>query len=45
MSDSSNDTDEMMVYIGEIRLFAGPFVPVGWAECDGATLPIRASSL
>lgn len=27
-------------YIGEIRLFAGNFAPVGWAFCDGATLPI-----
>lgn len=27
-------------YIGEIRLFAGNFAPVGWAPCDGRTLPI-----
>lgn len=27
-------------YIGEIRLFAGNFAPVGWAFCDGQTLPI-----
>lgn len=27
-------------YIGEIRLFAGNFAPVGWAFCDGALLPI-----
>jgi len=23
-------------YIGEIRMFAGSFAPVGWAFCDGA---------
>lgn len=28
-------------YIGEIRLFAGYFAPVGWAICDGATLSIQ----
>src|SRR5437588_9179576 len=27
-------------YIGEIRIFAGTFNPVGWAFCDGALLPI-----
>jgi microcystin-dependent protein len=27
-------------YIGEIRLFAGNFAPVGWLFCDGTTLPI-----
>lgn len=27
-------------YIGEIRLFAGGFVPAGWALCDGSLLPI-----
>src|ERR1051326_1475358 len=27
-------------YIGEIRLFAGNFAPVGWLFCDGSTLPI-----
>jgi len=25
-----------MPYIGEIRMFAGNFAPVGWAMCDGA---------
>ena len=28
-------------YIGEIRLFPYNFVPVGWAKCDGAVLPIE----
>lgn len=27
-------------YIGEIRIFAGTFNPVGWAFCDGALMPI-----
>jgi len=29
-------------YIGEIRLFAGSFAPVGWAFCNGALLPIAS---
>jgi microcystin-dependent protein len=27
-------------YIGEIRMFASTFAPVGWAMCDGSLLPI-----
>jgi len=27
-------------FIGQIQLFAYNFVPMGWALCDGATLPI-----
>ena len=27
-------------YLGDIRLFAGVFVPQGWAACDGQLLPI-----
>ena len=27
-------------FIGEIRMFAGNFAPVGWAFCDGALIPI-----
>jgi microcystin-dependent protein len=27
-------------YVGEIRLFAGNFAPVGWAFCQGQLLPI-----
>jgi microcystin-dependent protein len=27
-------------YVGEIRVFAGNFAPVGWAFCDGALLAI-----
>jgi microcystin-dependent protein len=30
----------MQPYVGEIRIFAGSFAPVGWAFCDGALLPI-----
>jgi microcystin-dependent protein len=27
-------------FIGEIRMFAGNFAPVGWAFCNGAIIPI-----
>ena len=27
-------------YIGEIRMFAGSFAPVGWALCQGQSMPI-----
>src|SRR3712207_4764865 len=27
-------------YLGEIRIFAGNFAPLGWAFCDGQLLPI-----
>jgi microcystin-dependent protein len=27
-------------YIGEIRIFAGDFAPVGWSQCNGALLSI-----
>lgn len=30
----------MEAYLGEIRMFAGNYAPVGWALCDGSTLPI-----
>lgn len=29
-----------MPYIGEIRIFAGNFAPLGWAFCEGQVLPI-----
>ena len=28
-----------MPYIGEIRMFGGNFAPLGWALCNGQTLP------
>lgn len=28
-------------YIGEIRMFAGNYAPMGWALCDGQTMPIQ----
>lgn len=28
-------------FVGEIRLFAGDFTPLGWAICDGSTLSIQ----
>jgi microcystin-dependent protein len=27
-------------FVGEIRMFAGNFAPVGWALCDGRLIPI-----
>jgi microcystin-dependent protein len=27
-------------YVGEIRMFAGNFAPVGWAFCNGQAMPI-----
>lgn len=27
-------------YVGEIRMFAGPYAPQGWAMCDGQLLQI-----
>ncbi len=32
-------------YIGEIRSFAGDFIPNGWMECDGSLLPINRFSM
>jgi microcystin-dependent protein len=29
-----------MPYVGEIRLFAGTFAPLGWLSCEGQVLPI-----
>ena len=31
----------MEPYLGEIRLFPFNFVPMGWAACNGALLPIN----
>jgi microcystin-dependent protein len=31
-------------FIGEIRLFAGNFAPVGWAICDGSVLSIAQNT-
>jgi microcystin-dependent protein len=28
-------------YIGEIRPFAGDFIPEGWTECNGGLFPIQ----
>lgn len=32
-------------YVGEIRMFAGNFPPVGWAFCDGALLAISENTV
>ncbi|GAA4712467.1 phage tail protein [Brevibacillus fulvus] len=34
----------MEPYVGEIRMFAGNFAPVGWAICDGSLLAIAEYS-
>lgn len=31
-------------YVGEIRIFAGNFAPVGWAFCDGSILAISENT-
>ncbi|NCT82797.1 MAG: phage tail protein [Comamonadaceae bacterium] len=32
-------------FVGEIRLFAGNFAPVGWALCQGQLLPIAENDV
>ncbi|HZH66820.1 MAG TPA: tail fiber protein [Flavisolibacter sp.] len=32
-------------YIGEIRLFAGNFPPIGWLFCEGQMLPISENDI
>lgn len=32
-------------YIGEIRMFAGNFAPVGWMFCEGQLLPISENEV
>ncbi|BAU27072.1 microcystin-dependent protein [Aneurinibacillus soli] len=32
-------------YIGEIRMFAGNYPPIGWAFCDGSVLPISGNEV
>lgn len=32
-------------YVGEIRMFGGNFAPVGWAFCNGQTLPISENEV
>ena len=32
-------------YVGEIRMFAGNFAPVGWMFCEGQTLPISENDI
>jgi microcystin-dependent protein len=35
----------MTAFVGEIRMFAGNFAPVGWAFCDGQLLPISGNEV
>lgn len=30
-------------FTGEIRIFAGKYAPVGWAFCDGSSLPVSSN--
>jgi len=32
-------------YVGEIRMFAGSFAPVGWMFCWGQSLPIAENEI
>jgi microcystin-dependent protein len=32
-------------YVGEIRMFAGNFAPVGWAFCEGQQMPIAENDV
>ena len=32
-------------FVGEIRMFAGNFAPVGWMFCEGQTLPISENDV
>jgi microcystin-dependent protein len=32
-------------FVGEIRVFAGNFVPLGWAFCNGQLLPIAENAV
>lgn len=35
----------MTPFVGEIRMFAGNFAPVGWMLCQGQTLPISENEV
>lgn len=35
----------MGTYVGEIKMFAGNFAPVGWAFCNGQQLPISENDV
>ena len=35
----------MEPFVGEIRMFAGNFAPLGWATCDGQLLSIAENSV
>jgi microcystin-dependent protein len=32
-------------FVGEIRMFGGNFAPVGWAFCDGQSMPISENEV
>ena len=35
----------MQPYVGEIRMFAGSFAPLGWLFCEGQQLPISENEV
>lgn len=41
---SAQNTNAQSAYMGEIRMFAGNFAPVGWAMCDGQLLNIAQNN-
>lgn len=41
LSISFNSFSQVEAFIGEIRMFAGNYPPVGWEFCEGQTLPIQ----
>eukprot|EP01060_Flectonema_neradi_P040985 TRINITY_DN953_c0_g1_i4.p1 TRINITY_DN953_c0_g1~~TRINITY_DN953_c0_g1_i4.p1 ORF type:complete len:254 (+),score=54.10 TRINITY_DN953_c0_g1_i4:140-901(+) len=43
-SDRGTQTLSVEGMIGEVRLFAGNFAPIGWALCDGQLLPIAQNT-
>ncbi|MCC6724126.1 MAG: tail fiber protein, partial [Saprospiraceae bacterium] len=33
----------MVEFIGEIRMFAGNYIPEGWLSCNGQELPVQGN--
>ncbi len=42
---NATSVDAQNNYVGEIKMFAGNFAPVGWAFCDGSLLPISQNTV
>ena len=43
-TSTTSTSSDMEPFVGEIRMFAGPFAPRGWAFCDGQILNISENS-